>query len=261
MDTVTSEGVKIAYRVVGEGRPLVLIHGYTSSMRTNWDLPGWVDFLKGKRRLVLMDLRGHGRSEKPRDKDAYSVPLMARDVLTVMDAAGVEATDVFGYSMGGMVAMELLLNYPERFRAAIIGGMGAVWPASRKEHCREEESGPAPRLARDGRRTLAGLVTYIRQFDPRAKRAVYLSVFKGGQPVSISRLGEIKVPVLVVAGTRDSLCPGTRVLADRIRGARRVTLSGRGHIGAVSDPRFKEAVGAFLKEVARREPAGLVAGS
>ncbi|HMO54663.1 MAG TPA: alpha/beta fold hydrolase, partial [Tepidiformaceae bacterium] len=124
MPTTRRSGVRIFYRALGDGPPTVLVHGYTGSGWSNWLASGWAEALSGERRLIIPDLRGHGRSQKPWRTEAYSLDALASDVLAAMDVSGVEKAPIFGYSMGAMVALSLLLNHPGRFNAAIIGGMG-----------------------------------------------------------------------------------------------------------------------------------------
>ena len=248
MPVARSQGVAIRYRVVGEGPPLVLVHGWTASGRLNWELPGWVEYLRPHYRLVLPDLRGHGRSAKPHGQEAYSLELMAADVLAVMDAAGVGQARVMGYSMGGMIALELLVNHGERFTAAVVGGMGLRFPRGRtRADCRDEEQAEAAPRQRDFGKTLRGVGSFLRHYDPLAQRAVWRGVFKDRQPVrQPERLGEVQQPVLIVVGSRDPLCPGTRELQAELPNARREVLPGRNHLSAVSDPRFKALVREFF---------------
>jgi len=253
MAYVVSEGVRIFYDVAGRAGapPLVLVHGYTASGKTNWELPGWVEALGNQHRLIIPDLRGHGRSEKPHDREAYSIDLMARDVLACMDAEGVDRAIVFGYSMGGMITLELLLNHAGRVSAAIVGGMGSRFPArgSRRER-KHDEPGAEPPPSNARRRGIGFVAAYLRHYDPLAMRAAWQGVFKGSAgPVDTSRLSEIHVPVLCAAGMRDALYPGVKELAGLIPGAELEAFSGRGHIGTVGDPRFKEAVQSFLAGV------------
>jgi len=206
---------------------------------------GWVKVLSPHRRLLMVDLRGHGESEKPHDRGAYSLPLLAGDVLAAMDAEGIGAAEVMGYSMGGMVTMELLLEHSERFTRAVIGGMGAHF-SPRNASCRDEETGEPPPFRRDWWNDARIVVEFVWRYDRRAMTALSKSLFEGKEPVDAARLGEIRQPVLSVAGTRDWLCPGTRMLAERIPNCERVLLAGRTHMTAVRDPRFKAAVGRFL---------------
>ncbi len=193
----------------------------------------------------MPDLRGHGRSDKPHSAAAYSLDLLTRDVLACMDAEQVERARVMGYSMGGMVTLNLLLNHPERVSAAVIGGMGSKWPrrGDRRERGRRDEPGAESPPGVQPRRGGRFLLEYMRHYDPLAMRAAWAGVFRGsGAPVDASRLGEIRVPVLAVAAMRDALYPGVKEMAPLIPGAKLIALSGRGHIGAVRDPRFKQAV-------------------
>ena len=86
MPTTERSGLAIHYDVEGSGLPLVLLHGgYTSSEL--WRLRGWVESLREERRLILVDLRGHGQSDKPHDPAAYRLSALASDVLAVLEIA------------------------------------------------------------------------------------------------------------------------------------------------------------------------------
>lgn len=247
MRTVESGGVKIRYRLAGRGKPLVLVHGYTASSRTQWELPGWVTFLAPRHRLLLVDVRGHGESAKPHRPEAYSLGLMAGDVLAAMDAAGFERADIMGYSMGAMIAMELLLEHGERFDRAVLGGMGAKWPRSRTEHCRDWEDGTPPRMWHSPWEWARSWAYFARHYDHLAMTALAPNTFRDG-PVDPDRLPEIEHRVLSVVGTRDRFCRGTVLLAQRLPNCESAKISGRGHVTAPRDPRFKQAVWEFLGE-------------
>ncbi|MCL4240156.1 MAG: alpha/beta fold hydrolase [Dehalococcoidia bacterium] len=239
-------GLRIHYRVAGSGHPLVLIHGYSSSGLTNWVSSGWVELLSSHHTLLIPDLRGHGRSQKPYATTAYSVPAMAKDVLAVMDREGFRRAPVFGYSMGGMVALELLLNHPDRVEAAIIGGMGSYFPRARGRFSIERQAAASTAPRRKPVELARFLGGYFSQFDPIALDRVFRGVFRGNQPVDPARLHEIHVPVLVAAGTRDPFFPPAHDLAAAIPGARFVTLAEEGHLSAIRNPLFRAEVEAFL---------------
>jgi pimeloyl-ACP methyl ester carboxylesterase len=119
---VPCAGVDIAYEIVGEGTPLVLLH-LLFDTREFWWRSGYVDsFLSAGRQLVLIDASGHGESSKPHDKQAYSLSRRADEVVAVLDDLKIETTEVFGYSMGGWTALGLVCYHPDRLRAAAIGG-------------------------------------------------------------------------------------------------------------------------------------------
>ena len=122
MPYVDNGGVRIHYHVEGEGTPLVLQHGLTSSI-LRWYEFGFVDALKGDYRLLVIDARGHGDSGKPYDAEAYDRKLMASDVIAVLDAEGVDRAHYMGYSMGGSIGFGIAESFADRVHSLIIGGM------------------------------------------------------------------------------------------------------------------------------------------
>jgi len=121
MPVVTNQSVRIHYEVVGDGPPLVLHHGLFSNL-WDWDEFGYVDALKPSRRLILIDARGHGDSDKPHDPAAYDLALRVGDVTAVLDELDVDRTDYFGFSMGGWIGLGLAKYAPERLGALILLG-------------------------------------------------------------------------------------------------------------------------------------------
>ena len=122
-DDFDSAGVKIHYAVTGKGDPVILIHGLYASGRLNWDSPGTTALLAKHFQVITLDCRGHGRSAKPRAKDAYGTN-MVEDVVRLMNHLNIHSARVAGYSMGGMIAMKLAVTRPERVDALALGGMG-----------------------------------------------------------------------------------------------------------------------------------------
>ena len=102
MHHVNNDGVRLAYRVYGQGDPLVLVHGWSCEGRY-WDEFGYVDQLSTEYQVVVPDLRGHGNSGVPPNMD-FSDEAFASDVLCVMNDIGIDSAHVFGYSLGGWVA-------------------------------------------------------------------------------------------------------------------------------------------------------------
>jgi pimeloyl-ACP methyl ester carboxylesterase len=116
------DDIRIYYEFAGvDGPPLVLYHG-SATTSAMWKHLGYVEWLADRYRVIMIDARGHGRSDKPHEEAAYTMPLIAADVVAVLDKAGVERASFFGYSMGGRVAYGLGLHAPERFESFVIGG-------------------------------------------------------------------------------------------------------------------------------------------
>src|SRR5437773_12345851 len=120
-----SSGVQINYITEGEGPPIVLVHGFASSLQGNWRATGVIGALTNAgRRVVALDCRGHGHSEKPHDPAAYEGTSMSDDVIALMDHLQIQQADLIGYSMGGFIAASLLTRQPERFHTVILSGVG-----------------------------------------------------------------------------------------------------------------------------------------
>ena len=121
MPYVNSQGVRIHYQVEGEGPPLALQHGFTDSLES-WYEFGYVSALQPDYRLILLDARGHGGSEKPHEPAAYEDKLNVADTLAVLDKLNIATAHFFGYSMGGRIGFALAKYAPERVSSLIIGG-------------------------------------------------------------------------------------------------------------------------------------------
>ena len=124
MPYAENDGVRIHYRVVGEGPPLVLQHGFGQDLKT-WYLSGYVEVLRQQFRLILLDSRGHGNSDKPYDPDAYTLWLQVQDVVAILDQLKIEKASFWGYSSGARVALGLAKWAPLRVAALVIGGEDA----------------------------------------------------------------------------------------------------------------------------------------
>ncbi|MHA2303536.1 MAG: alpha/beta fold hydrolase [Candidatus Thorarchaeota archaeon] len=124
MPYADNDGVKIFYKVVGDGPPLILHHGLGGT-HENWiKLVNYVEILKDIYRLILMDARGRGRSDKPHSPEKHSQKYMVGDVTAILDDLGVEKAHFWGYSMGGRVGLATGKYAPDRFNSLIIGGNG-----------------------------------------------------------------------------------------------------------------------------------------
>ena len=124
MPYTDNEGVRIFYEMEGIGAPLVLHHGLTGSHEGWSNLANYVDALKDKDQLILMDARGHGRSDKPHVPESYGMENMVGDVTAVLDELGIDEAHFWGYSMGGRIGLAAGKYAPDRFSSLIIGGNG-----------------------------------------------------------------------------------------------------------------------------------------
>ena len=116
-----ADGTQIAYTVTGSGPPLLMVHG-SFLTHTIWRTFGYVKALRGSRQLILVDNRGHGRSEKPHSPDAYAMGTIVGDLTAVLDAVGAKTVDYLGYSFGARAGLALTAAAPERVRSLAVGG-------------------------------------------------------------------------------------------------------------------------------------------
>ena len=121
MPYASNHGVRIHYKVEGEGPSLVLQHGLGGSL-DDWYDSGYVEALKDDYQLILVDARGHGASDKPYDPQSYKMELRVADVVAVLDDLSVSKAHYLGYSMGGWIGWGIAKYAPERFHSLIIGG-------------------------------------------------------------------------------------------------------------------------------------------
>jgi pimeloyl-ACP methyl ester carboxylesterase len=130
MPYANNRGVHIYYEVEGQGPPLVLAHGMGSGADLNaWRNTGYTDGLKNDYQLILFDFRGHGRSDKPDSAAAFAANA-DDDIVTVLDAVGIETAHYFGYSMGASAGFRQAVCHADRFNSFILGGMTpGPWPA------------------------------------------------------------------------------------------------------------------------------------
>ena len=122
MPYANNQGVQIHYEVEGNGPPLVLLHGLSETYEI-WRISSYVESLKKEYRLILVDARGHGDSDKPHDSEAYTMKSMVSDVVAVLDDLKISKAHFLGYSMGGWIGFGIAKYSPQRFHSLIIGGM------------------------------------------------------------------------------------------------------------------------------------------
>lgn len=250
MPTFSSDGVEIAFIDEGprEGAPVLLIHGFASNAKTNWVDPLWVRFLVGAgRRVIAMDCRGHGASQKLYALEDYGAPLMAEDARRLLDHLGIERCDVMGYSMGARITAFLALAHPTRVRRIVFGGLGinmvrGLAGTGPIAHALEADS--IDEVKNATARTFRAFAEATRS-DLKALAACIRSA---RAVISAEMLATLKCPVLVAVGTDDVIGGSAGELAAIIPGARAFDIAGRDHMRAVGDRAYKDAVLAFFSE-------------
>ncbi len=248
MQRFLSDGVEIAYEVAGEGEPILLIHGFASNMAVNWKGTNWVKTLTDAgRQVIIYDNRGHGRSQKLYDIMSYSGKLMAEDARRLLQHLEISSVDVMGYSMGARITAFLAFGNPSLVRSVIFGGLGENMILGTGDPEPIAEALEAPTL--DDVTTKRGRM--FRIFAGRTGsdlRALALCMRAPRPKVSVQMIKLLPMPVLVVAGEKDTVSGSAEALAALIPNGEALTLPGKDHMNAVGDRRYKAEVLRFLQE-------------
>lgn len=209
------QGLRIHYQIVGEGPPLVLHHGFAGSLEA-WRQFGYVPALEHTCRFILLDARGHGASDKPRDPAAYAVPRRVADVVAVLDALRVRNAHFFGYSMGGWIGFGMARHAPERVRSFVLGGAhpyrDSSWDAFRQVDGTDPEAFIAALEAVLGERIPPEVKPLIVANDLRA-----LAAAAQERPSLEEVLQVMTMPCMLFVGEADPRLPAVRECAQHIR--------------------------------------------
>lgn len=246
MPLFSSQGIAISYEIFGEGRPILLIHGFGSSGKVNWVDTGWVETLVGAGyQPITIDNRGHGGSRKLYDTKLYYAHEMAEDARRLLDHLGVAACPVIGYSMGARIASFLALNHPERVSCLVLGGMGANLATGLEDSEEIITALLAESLDQVSGRT--GRMFRIFADHNKADRAALAAcMVNSREPMAVEQIRQIRVPTLVAVGETDDMAGSPQVLADLMPDAEAFVIPRRDHMRATGDKEFKRATLEFL---------------
>lgn len=250
-----SDNVQLAYERVGEGPPVILVHGFGSSRGQNFKSTGWYGSLTEAGFGVLaMDCRGHGESGKPHDPEFYGHDRMAKDVAEVMDAAGIAAAPLAGYSMGGFIALRLAAAEPARVSRLVLAGVGEYYLRGPRIADQGSRSGLAEALRRDDKSAITDKrARMFRDFadQPGKDRLALAACMEAMSPqLPMEALAGMLEPVLVVCGELDDVAGPPGPLAAAFPNGRAVTIPGRDHMSAVGERKTRAAVVEFLRAAA-----------
>ena len=241
-----SDGVRLHYELHGpeDGLPVLLVHGFASDYQLNWVGTRWQETLVGANyRVIGLDCRGHGQSDKPHDPQAYAIDLLAADVRRLLDELDIASVRYVGYSMGARIGLQSVLDFPDRLHRAVLGGLGTFG--------RVEDAEAIARALRGGKPDTAAALSFQRfaaarpTNDLEALAACMEALGRTGR-ADQQQLAAIWTPILLVAGDRDDIAPGAPKLAAQIPTARLVMIPGRDHLSTVPARPFKEAALEFL---------------
>jgi pimeloyl-ACP methyl ester carboxylesterase len=210
-----AKGVKIHFLIEGTGEPVVLIHGLDSSARVNWQMPGTIDALAKDHQVIAIDLPGYGESDKPADPAAYGEQWVD-DVILLLNHLNIRKAHIVGYSMGGMVALKLIAEHPERVISGTLGGAGWL----------REDS------------ILQKIWTHMRTLGARSITELALTA---------DQLKAIRIPVEILVGDRD---PMKKLYVEPLESVRSdwrvIEIEGAGHLNCIFKKQFIDEIEKWL---------------
>lgn len=243
----TDDGVAIACYEWGEpAAPVVLaIHGFASSAVANWLHTGWTrELTRAGLRVIAIDQRGHGLSDKPPTASSYSMERLVADALSVLDGYQVDGFAVLGYSLGARVGWQLALGLPQRLRRAVLGGIPDGDPLTRFDLVQ------ARRFVAGGARSDDQLtMSYLDMAAgmPGNELGALVSLvegMRGGTQPDPARPPQ--QPVLFATGSDDPILEGSRRLADATPRSEFLEIPGRTHVNAPTSKLFRVEATKFL---------------
>lgn len=231
-----SNGVRINYTMAGAGETVVLLHGFSGSADGAWINPGTFDAIReAGYRVVAMDHRGHGKSDKPHSAEDYGIQ-MAEDVRRLLDHLDVSKAHIVGYSMGAKIANAFRTRHPERLQSLVLGGYGWPWQS------------PPPTLqqARANMETRA-----ILPGNDLDALAAY-QAGSAGLNLTAADLRDNVIPTLSIVGTEDQVVPRSEVesLRATMGALAAIDMPGThaGSEGALYKPQFGAEIIAFIEQ-------------
>lgn len=273
MPFANNQGVRIHYEVEGQGPPLMLGHGFGSSLESVRGV-GYVQALKDEYQLLLVDARGHGASDKPHEVEAYSLELMVGDLVAVLDDLGISKAHYFGYSMGGRIGFRIPIYASERFASLVLGG--APYPLPGHEDAQDEILVALSRalefaLSKDADKAMEIYVAMIEERAgpmPASLRNGWLAndasaLFAANQafretvsPSASEVLPRMALPCLLFVGEADPRYLSVKECASRMPNASFFSLPGLDHVPAglridLTMPHIKEFLARVNKEVSQ----------
>jgi len=246
MPSFLSDGISLSYEVFGEGKPVLLIHGFASNIEINWVSTGWVDTLTAAGyRVIALDNRGHGKSQKLYDPNLYFAHEMADDARRLLDRLGIERLPILGYSMGARIAAFLALQSPGRVSRAVFGGMGINLVTGLSDSEAIISALTAESLAevtdRSGRQ-----FRIFAEHSGADRAALAACMINSREPMKEADVRRIEAPVLVAVGAEDEMAGSAEALAKLLPHGEAFIIPRRDHMRATGDGAFKDAALEFL---------------
>ncbi|MEJ3405628.1 alpha/beta hydrolase [Rathayibacter sp. YIM 133350] len=245
---MSADGLRLATYLWGDDdAPTVLcVHGFASSCRDNWANTGWVrDLTRAGFRVLGVDQRGHGASDKPHDATAYGMDALVEDLVTVLQTYLLDSVLYVGYSLGARVGWQLAVQAPDAVERAVLGGIPDGRPLARLqiEQARAYVEAGTPVEDRVTQNYVA-LTERVAGNDLRALIALAEGMRLGDADPDPAH--PPTQPILFATGSEDAILERSRALADLTPTGTFVELAGRHHFNAPGSRAFRQAGVEFL---------------
>ncbi|MBS9778594.1 MAG: alpha/beta hydrolase [Gammaproteobacteria bacterium] len=241
--TFSNDGLTLSYldnKVDSTDIPIVMLHGFTASAQSNWFDTGWFNaFTCRGRRVIALDARGHGYSDKPYDSGYYPSDRMMEDSVTLLSELGIKQADFVGFSMGARMSAFAAIKYPQRVRKLLLGGMGInlingvgnpkpIADALLADDFKSVKSRKARRFRRLAERGGSDLT------------ALAYCITSSRQQITPIDLQLIEAQTLVIVGDEDEVGGSAKELSPYIRNSTYVDVAKCNHFNALTHPDFVE---------------------
>jgi len=237
------DGVELAWTEMGEGRPLVLIHGYFSTAEVNWIKYGHAAKLAARGfRVIMPDLRAHGLSARPHDPAAYPPDVLMRDGFALVEHLGLADYDLGGYSLGARTVLRMLVHGARPRRVVLCGmGLGGLTDTRGRGAYFRRVLTNLGSFERGSSEWLTEAFLKTTRGDPEA----LLLILQTFVDTPEAEIAATDLPALVVAGAEDFDNGSAQELADLLPNGRFVEIPGN-HMSAVTRPELGDAIAEFL---------------
>lgn len=248
------DGTDIHYQITGDGAPVILVHGYMSNIDHMWERV--IPTLEENYRVIAIDIRGHGRSDKPDSSDSYGLN-MGRDIIELMDFLEIDQAHLVGYSMGAMIGMKLAVEYPEKLLSFISGGSGiyekdVIDSISDNYTQKLSQFNSIEEALNNGLFSVSGEI--LKHFHTHLKHndvQVMVDVVNSLEEFAMTRqeAETISIPIAVIIGEYDSSIPAVVKLFESNPATRIIPIPDKHHLDLFYDPEFAIQVKRFLDDI------------
>jgi len=259
-------GVRIRYLDSGAGAPVVLVHGFTANIERAWIETGMVENLARDYRVIALDLRGHGKSDKPHQPAAYDQ--IGTDIIALLNYLRIERAHAVGYSLGGIILAKLLTTHPQRFISAVLGG--AAYRRSQSADADEAADAAAREIEAGIYRALVvstwptdepppnehAILSRSKEISQGSDVRAHAALMRSRRPLVVTdaEIAKVRVLTLAVVGEADPALPRVKAMMKRWPGLAVEVVPGATHptVHARGLPRNPQFAAAIRRHIAAR---------